>query len=217
MIADPQSRSRGASRAFGPGSHRALGIAAVALVAALVVSAGVVLVRSGGALAGASPASRSAAAKYGQIPAWLPKATVPVGRTVVASAAHPRLAIEGDTVAVHLPRGRVMATTVGPAVPREGAFPVPATSPCAFTVTLTAASGAVPLSPRTFTILDELGHLHHPRVTAAGGGSPPARVARGRTVTLTVTAVLPTGNGRLRWAPAGATPVVSWDFDVEID
>jgi hypothetical protein len=42
-------------------------------------------------------------------------------------------------------------------------------------------------------------------------------VARGRTVTLTVTTVLPTGNGQLRWAPAGARPVVSWDFDVEID
>jgi hypothetical protein len=187
----------------------------VALVVALAVSAAVVLIRPGG-LAGASPAARSTA-KYGQIPAWLPQAAVPVGRTVEASAAHPWLAIEGDTVSVHLAHGRVMATTVGPAVPQEGAFPVPATTRCAFTVTLTAASGAVPVSPRAFTILDELGHLHDPRVTAAGGGSPPARVARGRTVTLTVTAVLPTGNGRLRWAPAGVTPIVSWDFDVEID
>jgi hypothetical protein len=188
----------------------------VALVVALAISAGVVLVRSGGAANGASPANRSAA-KYGQIPAWLPKAAVPVGRTVEASAAHPWLAIEGDTVSVHLAHGRVMATTVGPAVPEEGAFPVPATSPCAFTVTLTAASGAVRLSPRAFTILDELGQLHHPRVTAVGGGAPPALVARGRTVRLTVTAVLPTGNGRLQWAPAGPTPIVSWDFDVEID
>jgi len=198
-----------------PGSRRALGLGAVALVVALAVSAGVVLMRPGG-LAGASPAERSSA-KYGQIPAWLPKAAVPVGRTVEASAAHPWLAIEGDTVSVHLAHGRVMATTVGPAVPEEGAFPVPATSPCAFTVTLTAASGAVRLSPRAFTILDELGQLHHPRVTAVGGGAPPALVARGRTVRLTVTAVLPTGNGRLQWAPAGRTPIVSWDFDVEID
>jgi hypothetical protein len=215
LIADPQPTSRGGSRAFGPASRRALGLGAVALVVALAVSAAVVLIRPGG-LAGASPAARSTA-KYGQIPAWLPQAAVPVGRTVEASAAHPWLAIEGDTVSVHLAHGRVMATTVGPAVPQEGAFPVPATTRCAFTVTLTAASGAVPVSPRAFTILDELGHLHDPRVTAAGGGSPPARVARGRTVTLTVTAVLPTGNGRLRWAPAGATPIVSWDFDVEID
>ena len=216
MTADPQPSSRGGSRAFGPGSRRVLGLGAVALVVALAVSAAVVLIRPGGSAAGASPADRSTA-KYGQIPAWLPKAAVPVGRTVAASAAHPWLAIEGDTVSVHLAHGRVMATTVGPAVPEEGAFPVPATTPCAFTVTLTTASGAVPVSPRAFTILDELGYLHRPRVTAAGGGSPPARVARGRTVTLSVTAVLPTGNGRLRWAPAGATPIVSWDFDVEID
>ena len=29
-------------------------------------------------------------------------------------------------------------------------------------------------------------------------------------------AVLPTGDGALRWAPAGK-PVASWDFNVEID
>ena len=33
---------------------------------------------------------------------------------------------------------------------------------------------------------------------------------------LTVSAVLPTGNGALHWAPAGR-PLVSWDLDVEID
>lgn len=154
---------------------------------------------------------------YGKIPTWLPKASVPVGRTVGASAAHPWLAVEGDTVSVHLTRGRVLATTVGPAVPEEGRFPVPATSPCTFIVTLTAASGAVPLSPTAFTITDELGHLHHPRVTLRGGGTLPARVPPGRTVSLTVRDVLPTGNGRLRWAPQGTAPIVSWDFDVEID
>jgi hypothetical protein len=216
LVADPQPSTRGGSRAFGSGSRRALGLTAAVLAVALAVAAAVVLIRPGGPVAGASPATGSTA-KYGQIPAWLPKAAVAVGRTVEASAAHPWLAIEGDTVAVRLAHGRVTATTVGPAVPHEGAFPVPATSPCAFTVTLTAASGAVPLRARAFTILDELGHLHHPRVTVAAGGSPPETVARGRTVTLTVTAVLPTGNGRLRWAPAGATPIVSWDFDVEID
>ena len=67
-------------------------------------------------------------------------------------------------------------------VPEEGKFPVPPTTRCTFT----AASGAVPLAERAFTILDERGRL-------------------------------PTGNGRLRWAPTGAKPIVSWDFDVEID
>jgi hypothetical protein len=158
-----------------------------------------------------------ASARYGQLPSWLPKAKVVTGRTLQASAAHPRLAIEGDTLAVRLRAGNVLATTVGPEVPEDGQFPVPATSPCRFTVTFTAAAGAVPLEPGAFTILDELGHLHHPRVVAAHHGVLPARVQPGQTVTLVVSDVLPTGGGRLRWAPEGTRPIASWDFDVEID
>ncbi|HVP75000.1 MAG TPA: hypothetical protein VMS63_03180 [Gaiellaceae bacterium] len=154
---------------------------------------------------------------YGEIPSWLPKSTIPVGRVVQASTARPWLAVEGDTISVHLAHGRVLATAVGPAVPEEGRFPLPSTSPCTFTVTFAAASGVVPLGSTAFTIIDELGHLHHPRVSLRGGGSPPLRLTPGRTVSLTVRDVLPTGNGRLRWAPEGATPIVSWDFDVEID
>ena len=210
-MATRESPSRLGSRASRPGSRRALIRCLGGLAAALAVAAGVV-----SALPGASPAGERSA-RYGQIPSWLPKARVSVGRTVVATAAHPWLAVEGDAVAVHLTRGRVLVTAVGPAVPRAGQFPVPATSQCSFTVTLTAAAGAVPLRSSAFTIVDELGKLHHPRVRAAGGGPPPAFLAHGRATTLVVSDVLPTGNGRLRWAPVGVTPVVSWDFDVEID
>ncbi len=202
---------QGGGRVFGLGSRRArrlavAGLAAAGLVVAFAVSAGALLARSGG-----SPA------RYGDLPSWLPKSTVPVGRVVQASAAHPWLAAEGDMVSVHLAGGQVLATAVGPVVPEEGQFPVPPTSQCTFTITFTRASGRVPVSPAAFTILDELGHLHHPRVAAQDGGLPPAEVAPGRTVTLTVKDVLPTGNGQLRWAPQGAKPIVSWDFDVEID
>ena len=112
----------------------------------------------------------------------------------------------------------MLATAVGPRVPREGHVPVPATSPSTFTVTFSGASAVVGLSPAQFTIVDELGHVHHPSVSAAGEGAPPPRHIRpGQTVTLTVHAVLPTGNGRLVWAPDRARPVVAWDFDLEID
>lgn len=154
---------------------------------------------------------------YGTIPSWLPKATVPVGRVVQASAAHPWLAVQGDTVAVHLARGRVLATASGPSVPEEGHFPLPRTSPCTFVVTFTAASGDVPLSPTAFATTDEQGRLHKLRVTVMGGGPVPQHVAPGRTVTLTMYTVLPTGEGRLLWAPAAGRPIVQWDFDVEID
>jgi hypothetical protein len=157
------------------------------------------------------------AATYGGLPSWLPKTQVHVGRLVQASPAHPWRAIEGDTVSVRAGGGRVLATAVGPDVPKEGQFPVPKTSPCTFTVTLRGAAGAVPLAAGAFTIVDELGHLHRPQVTAPHRGAVPGRVAAGRTVTLTVQDVLPTGGGRLQWTPGGRTPVVSWDFDVEID
>jgi hypothetical protein len=155
--------------------------------------------------------------RYGGIPSWLPRARVPVNRVVTASATHRRLAIEGDTVRVLLSRGRVLATVVGPAVPHEGRFPVPSTTPCRFTMTFATPAGQVPLDASAFTITDEFGHLHHPRVTLLGGGTPPSHVTAGHRVLLSVSAVLPVGNGRLSWAPAGRRPLASWDFDVEID
>jgi hypothetical protein len=187
-------------------------VVVVTAAAAVLVGAatlGVILARSG-------PSPRPAAS-YGQIPSWLPKARIRVGRLVSASAAHPWLAIQGDTVSVGLAGGRVLATAVGPMVPEEGRFPVPATTPCTFTVTLRGLSGRVALRAAAFTILDELGRLHRPVVTGRSGGPPPAWVAPGQTVTLRVRDVLPTGGGRLRWAPEGPAPIVSWDFDVEID
>ena len=74
----------------------------------------------------------------------------------------------------------------------------------------------VPLSQAAFTILDEQGNLHRPSVTVAGGALP-ADILPGQKVTLIVKDVLPTGAGDLRWSPEGAKPIVSWDFDVEID
>ncbi len=195
-------------RASGPASRSAW-IALGVIVALLCVALGVAYAWPNG--------SSPAAARYGGIPAWLPKTKIPVGRLVTASAAHPWLAIQGDSVLVELGHGHVLVTTVGPAVPEEGQFPVPKTSPCSFTVTFTAASGDVPIRASAFSILDELGRLHHPVVTLRGDRTLPARLLPGHSLSLQVTDVLPTGGGRLRWAPSGAQPIVSWDFDVEID
>ena len=74
----------------------------------------------------------------------------------------------------------------------------------------------MPVERGAFTILDELSHLHLPLVTLAAAPAA-ALPAAGRTLTVIVKDVLPTGGGQLRWAPAGSKPVVSWDFDVEID
>jgi hypothetical protein len=153
-----------------------------------------------------------------ELPSWLPRATVPAGdRVLAATPRRPRLAIEGDTVALRLPGGRAMVTAVGPAVPEEGQQPIPATSPARFTLTIAAVHGSIPLSSRDFLFLGEHGDRTGARVALRGGGHLPRRVVAGRPVTVTLSAVLPTGNGQLRWAPVGHKAVVSWDFDVEID
>lgn len=232
------------SRAFGPGSRRVIvAVLALALLTAIVVavasadrgstaaaSAAASPAKLGGKASADKPAGAPGAihkrttgapahnsAKYGGFPSWLPRPKVRVGRLVTASAAHPWLAIEGDTVRVVLASSRALVTAVGPNVPEEGGFPVPRTTPCSFVVTFARPSGAIPLNPAAFTILDELGHLHHPHVSVTGGGPVPSQIASGRTISLEVSAVLPTGSGELSWSPDGGRPIASWDFDVEID
>lgn len=164
-----------------------------------------------------TPSARASKASYGGIPSWLPRAKVPVGRIVTATPAHHRLAIEGDTVAVHLPGGRVMMTAVGPDVPQEGKPPVPATSPCRFLVTFAAVHGSIPIASHAFSFLGEHGQVHGARLSVRGATPVPRRIVAGHPVTLILSAVLPTGNGQLRWSPLGGKPIASWDFEVEID
>lgn len=202
------SATHGETRALGTGPRRV----ALAGVPAVAVVVGVVALVAGHGGAGASSNAR-----YGGLPSWLPKATVPVGRIVTASPAHPALAIEGDTVAVRIASASVYTTAVGPSVPESGKFPVPRTSACTFIVTLARAAGVIALNPAQFTITDEQGRLHHPTVRALHGGTPPSQITPGKPVSLELHAVLPTGSGSLSWAPEGRRAIVSWDFDVEID
>ena len=155
--------------------------------------------------------------KYGGLPSWLPKAKVPVGRVLQASSARPQLGIEGDTFVVHVGSAEVTATAVGPQVPSEGQFPVPPTTSCTFDITLAHATGTIPLRQQDFTTVDELGDLHALLVTLQGGEHMPSSIGRGQSLTLVLRAVLPTGNGTLRWSPGSSKPIASWDFAVEID
>jgi hypothetical protein len=198
---------RRASGRGGPGRARA---GAVSVGAAVILGVIAVII----ATAGATPRP---AATYGRLPSWLPRPAVHVGRLVTASRRHRWVAIEGDTVRVELGPGSALATVVGPRVPHQGQFPVPETTSCSFTVTLTGSSGVVPVRASAFTIVGEDGRLYHPRVRVTGARGLPARVRRGRTVVLTVSSVLPTGAGQLRWSPGGGRPISAWDFDVEID
>ena len=110
---------------------------------------------------------------YGGLPSWLPKPSVPVGRVVTASAAHPKLAIQGDTVRVLLTGAQVLATAVGPQVPEEGKFPVPEATRCTFTITFAKATGTFTLRAADFAAVDERGQLHRLRLHLRGGGPLP--------------------------------------------
>jgi len=199
----------GGGRALAPGLPRSRAVAVV--LAVLVIGALAVT------LTGRGSSTATSAARYGGLPSWLPRSPVAVGRVVTASAAHPALAIQGDTVSVQLAHGRVLATAVGPSVPQSGHFPVPPSTPAAFVLTFARTQGTVPFRASDVTIVDELGVLHHPQVTALGGGPPPALITPGRPVSVRLTSVLATGNGNVKWAPAGPHPLVIWDFAVEID
>jgi hypothetical protein len=69
----------------------------------------------------------------------------------------------------------------------------------------------------TFAIVDELAKLHHSRLSIQGQRASSMSVTPNCTVTLALNDTLPTGNGQLRRAPIGSTPLVSWEFDVEIN
>ena len=153
---------------------------------------------------------------YGGRPTFLPGSRVRVGRTVSADPAHPALAIEGAAVRLRLPAGRSLAVAVGPYIPETVAGTAARQTAARFTITFADVSGALPVAPRLFTIVDELGQIIHPRVTVAG--RPAGSVSRlTRPGRVTLTTVLPVGNGTLRYTPGGHHYLAAWDFDVETD
>ncbi len=150
---------------------------------------------------------------YGPLPAWLPKATVPVNRTLVASAQDPKLGIEGDTFKAVLPHGQTLITLAGPTVPPFVAPPPPTTT-ATFTISMSRSAGSVPIRPADFELVDGNGRIYYPK---AFSGAPPPRVApEGKTISFHLKEVMATGAGSVRWSPGGA-PTASWDFTVEND
>ncbi|MGA2455149.1 MAG: hypothetical protein ABSG93_16690 [Solirubrobacteraceae bacterium] len=204
--ASPTLASSGNGRAFGPGRRRIFALAAIVLAIGL----GVVALTAGHGKA-------SLKLKYGGLPSWLPKSTFNPNEVLQASLRKPVLAIQGNTVSINLAGGHVLAELVGPTVPEDGKFPVPRTSPATFILTLSHASGVVPISPGAFALVDERGTVRHPAITAVGGGALPTRVPPGKTLSLRMHDVIPTGDGGLLWKPEGRHAIVSWDFNVEID
>lgn len=183
--------------------------------------AGVMVLLLAGVLAGcgstAAPSSHTSEPPLGYrpLPSFLPTATTPVDRVTVASPGHPQLAVQGIAVQVDLPSGQALVTVTGPRVPPFVAPPPPAVT-ATFDVSLTHVRGTVPIRLSDITITDQLGRTFHPALVH-GERPLPSRLTAGHTLDFQVTAVMPTGEGRLYWAPTRGTPYVGWDFVVEND
>ncbi len=159
-----------------------------------------------------------AGVRYGTIPGYLRnKQTPPANQVLSATVAHPAVAIQGNSVVLHLVHGSALATVVGPDVPDRIQGSADVHTPAAWDLTFAQVHGSVPISPSLFTITDEQGMVLLPHVTVVGGGRLPKIVPAGRPFTLRLTTVVSVGDGKLRYAPDGGAWLAEWDFDVETD
>lgn len=152
---------------------------------------------------------------FRSLPSFLPTTASPVDRVTTASPGHPQLAVQGVAVQVVTPSGQALATVTGPQVPPFVA-PPPETVTAVWDVSLTHVTGTLPVRLSDITITDQLGRNLHPTLVLHEKPVP-STVTAGHTLDFKVTAVMPTGEGRLYWAPTQSTPFVGWDFIVEND
>ena len=104
----------------------------------------------------------------------------------------------------------------GPEVPGEGLpYVAPATT-CTWVVTMSGATGPVPVSAADFTSIDEQGNVYRPYFVP-GQPKPPPVLRPGQKISFELRAAEATGEGLMRWAPDGRNIVAKWDFVVEND
>jgi hypothetical protein len=165
---------------------------------------------------GKAAATRTTEPPYGALPSYLPKSAITPDAVLTGTAARPALTTEGDTVKVDLGGVSLMATVTGPEVPGEGLPYQAEATTCTWALTLSGATAPVPITVADFSTIDHLGAVYHP-VPVPGRAQPPATLQPGQTARFELRAVMPTGEGLMRWAPAQQQIVASWDFEVEND
>lgn len=187
------------------------------MVLAAVVLAAVV---AASLLAACSHSSKTYSAKgfNPQFPSFLPKKTLNpnVDQVLVGTAAKPALSVQGEPIEVKTPAWSVLVEISGPTVPGEGLPRQQPATTCTWTVTLSKATAAVPVSLADFNTIDHLGTIYQ-LSPVEGQAPPPAQVHPGETATFQVRAYEAVGEGIMRWAPINQKIVAEWDFEVEND
>jgi len=151
-------------------------------------------------------------------PSFLPQKTLKAhaDQVLTGTAGRPALTVEGDGVEVHTARWSVLAEVQGPVVPGEGLPYQTQFTTCTWTITMTQASGPVPIALSDFNTIDHLGHIYRLSFVP-GQPRPPSVLGPGRKVTFEMRAYEVIGEGVMRWAPLGQKIVAMWDFEVEND
>jgi hypothetical protein len=132
----------------------------------------------------------------------------------VASPGHYQLVSAGDAVHVQVGTARVLARMSGPEIDQSGAVPgkpPPASAPGVLTVTLSAERGTLDVPAGSFLTLGERRDAIRVRADRAS-----LHVAPGHPATLHLSTIFRGGHTTFTWQPGG-TPLVTWDFVVELD
>jgi hypothetical protein len=129
---------------------------------------------------------------------------------------HPGLTVTGGYVQVKTPTFSVLAVVNGPVVPGEGLPVIQRFTTCTWTISLSHVKGTVPISVADFDSIDHLQTAY--TMTVVPGQPPlPTTLRTGQSLSFKVRAVMPTGEGLMRWAPDGNNVVAKWDYQVEND
>jgi hypothetical protein len=161
-----------------------------------------------------SPASADTA--YGTMPSFLPPMSNRPDAMLTGSPGRPAVTSEGDVVAARVGAASVQVEVDGPVVPGEGLPEVTPATTCTWKVTFSHATTTVPILVRGFSTVDEQGHHYRPGLVT-GQPRPPATIHPGQRISFPLRAVMPTGEGVMRWAPGAGSIVAIWDFVVEND
>lgn len=179
--------------------------------------AGAVLLTTAVALTGCSASAPNdapggSASGIGAWPTFLPSPTPQGDPTGTLDS--PAMSYPGSPVVVHVGTTTALVDVQGPSYPSKtkvGAEQVR----CTFTVTISQVSAPLSMRTASFSVLDGQGGLHP--LAPAPHQTPPDRLQPGQTYTLSLVAVLPAGEGLLRYYPTTKGAVAAWDFVAETD
>ena len=110
----------------------------------------------------------------------------------------------------------VLAVVNGPVVPGEGLPNQMPYTTCTWTISFSHVVGRVPIAVADFDSINHLGAVFKPYLVP-GQPELPSVLVTGQRLTFQLRAVMPVGEGLMRWAPDGDHIVAKWDYQVEND